>query len=459
MKRLLLSALILAFVLPCGFAQTGDARAQGMAGAMTAVNDDMNTLFYNPAGLAFLRKSYFNIEANADATLGMGVMGTNSLPDVYSSYDWYTNGTSYMEWDSFTSTNRNFDFDTFYSNDLAFKGYADNEALSAYSGSAWAGLTTEQKFQIYKRYYNARGAYDGLSAIKPIVVSPRLVVGGPHWGAALTGDFVANSNLGDFQGYDTTLSYTVDRRLGAIAGLGFAFGPLALGASAKYYSTSSYSVSSYSFSDAVDGPPSSAFFSELFSGTDDVASTGVFEVGAGLILTLGTLNAAIYNDNILPFLNKDEYASYDGNFGKALLATTNFGLSWMPSDNKFKKSAGPLVLITSLDLRNFGDDLNRQLCAGIETGLDMGGFIVFLAHLGYTQNLPGSLSTMAESFNIDQGYVTLGATTRFWFAKIDVAATFPMTVLKNMDLVTSNSSPYTATDQFMKLNITTSLAF
>ncbi|MFZ4618801.1 MAG: hypothetical protein ACOYM2_21760, partial [Rectinemataceae bacterium] len=57
--RIVTIALAASLALPAIAAPAtgfGDARAMGMAGAMTAVNDDMNTLFYNPAGLSFLRK-------------------------------------------------------------------------------------------------------------------------------------------------------------------------------------------------------------------------------------------------------------------------------------------------------------------------------------------------------------------------------------------------------------------
>jgi hypothetical protein len=74
MKKAIASIIAIALAIPCAFAQfnaadrpdvtglpLGDARAFGLEGAMTAVNDDMNTLFFNPAGLAFLKRNYLNV--------------------------------------------------------------------------------------------------------------------------------------------------------------------------------------------------------------------------------------------------------------------------------------------------------------------------------------------------------------------------------------------------------------
>ena len=285
------------------------------------------------------------------------------------------------------------------------------------------------------------------------------MAGGPHWGVALTGDYVATPNFSAFEGYSTTLQYDVTRELGAIAGLGFNFGPLAIGANAKYYNSAVYSITSYKFHDAIKGPPEASFFEELLTTNPDGSSDSTVEVGLGAILTLGTLNAGIYNDNIMPFINKDEFeAIYGGDYAKAFLSTMNFGVSWMPSDNKFGKSKVPLVLLASADLKNFGDETNRQLCAGLESGLNAGDFLVLLARVGYTQPLLGPLDTMFDNLNVSQGYATFGTTAKFWFAKFDLAFTMPMTVLRDMDIIASSSSPYAATDHFASLSATVSFA-
>jgi filamentous hemagglutinin family protein len=85
MKRTLIISIVLLALVVSGFAQTGDARAKGLAGAMTAVGDDMNALFYNPAGLAFLRKGYLNIEGNAALTTNRSFDEpySDALVDIY----------------------------------------------------------------------------------------------------------------------------------------------------------------------------------------------------------------------------------------------------------------------------------------------------------------------------------------------------------------------------------------
>jgi len=85
MKRTLIISVIMLSLAASGFAQTGDARAKGLAGAMTAVGDDMNALFYNPAGLAFLRKGYLNVEGNAALTANRSFDEpfSNALRDIY----------------------------------------------------------------------------------------------------------------------------------------------------------------------------------------------------------------------------------------------------------------------------------------------------------------------------------------------------------------------------------------
>ena len=129
MKRFIVLVVALALLVPAAFAQRGDARAQGLAGAMTAVNDDMNSLFYNPAGLAYLRKSYFSVDTNVDIDFGMGLFSSNSLLDVYPNGGSYNNSThnydyTYVAYDSFTGTSSVFDFDEYYTNNAVFQSFA-----------------------------------------------------------------------------------------------------------------------------------------------------------------------------------------------------------------------------------------------------------------------------------------------------------------------------------------------
>ena len=89
MKRTLIICIVMLALAASGFAQSGDARARGLAGAMTAVGDDMNALFYNPAGLAFLRKGYLNVEGNAALTTNRSFDEpySTALRDIYTEGD------------------------------------------------------------------------------------------------------------------------------------------------------------------------------------------------------------------------------------------------------------------------------------------------------------------------------------------------------------------------------------
>jgi hypothetical protein len=139
-----------------------------------------------------------------------------------------------------------------------------------------------------------------------------------------------------------------------VAGLGFALGPIAVGANAKYVLSSTYNQAC-DFEEWVDGPPSIDWFKEVFSHKIDESmgetESNLIEVGLGAVFTLGTLNAGIYNDNIMPFLSEGYSGDYIGEFMNAM----NFGVSWMPSDNKFGESKFPFILLASVDLKNFGD--------------------------------------------------------------------------------------------------------
>src|SRR3989339_2218553 len=63
------------------------ARAQGMAGAFTAVSDDVNALFYNPAGASMLKKSELT------SNYGRLFMGLDDNSSIGSSFVGYAHPT------------------------------------------------------------------------------------------------------------------------------------------------------------------------------------------------------------------------------------------------------------------------------------------------------------------------------------------------------------------------------
>jgi len=73
-----------------GLDQTGGARPLGMGGAYTAVTDDINCLFYNPASIAFTRGLTASIKDAKNFALGAGYQtraGNFGLGIVYKNYE------------------------------------------------------------------------------------------------------------------------------------------------------------------------------------------------------------------------------------------------------------------------------------------------------------------------------------------------------------------------------------
>lgn len=457
MKRICLFVLVLVLIAPAAFAQVGDSRALGLAGAMTAVNDDMNTLYYNPAGLAFLRKGYLNASANVSLGLLKGNFADEdtALPYVFYQED---SPSDYAYSDPFTGLNTSFDFDNFYANSADFQAFLLDE--TGEDSADFYALDSQDKKDRYEAYRELKNAYDGMTSVSPVTFNPRLELGGKHWGAALFGDYYAYPDFGTFSGTSTTTAYDVYRSLGAIAGIGLNFGPLAIGGNFKYVMSSSYSTG-LDLSSFADGGPDSAFFQDLLNPSSNVTDAGTsMSVGLGAIVTLGTLNAAIYNDNIMPFLDKDRFSTdFNSDYVKAFLSTMSAGVSWMPSDNKFSKHKSPLDLILAVDLKNFGDAENRVLCAGAEFGLNAGDFLVGLVRAGYTQSLPGTLAEMASNYDPDLGFVSLGMTGRFWFAKFDAGIQVPTGVLKEFSYLNGSMTAAERAESFGTVYLTLSMAF
>jgi hypothetical protein len=449
MKRILTIALVLACLSAAVYAQNGDARAKGLAGAMTAMGDDMNALFYNPAGLAFVRKSYFNVEANANISLNKGAIINGGLPYVYTDYT----GTNYVYYDDFTGSTLSFDFEQYKSEIMDF-------ASQLGSNKTWADMTDADKYKLYQKYQSARSTYDSLGDMNPITANPRVIIGNKHWGLSAFGEYALNPDFpAGYKGLSSQFQYNVTRRLGAVAGIGLDFGPIAVGANAKYVQDATYSKA-FDFSQMYEKGPQWSDIQDLFTHKIDVSAgdteSTTIEVGLGALFTLGTLNVGIYNDNIMPFLNEDTKTL---DYGVAFMNKMNFGVSWMPSDNKFKNQKVPLVLLFSADLKNFGDEVNRQLCGGVETGLNAGDFLQALLRFGYTQPLPGTYAEMSKSFNTDLGSVSLGATAKLWFAKFDAAFTLPVSVLKDINNMSGSVSDAERLQRFGTISVTFSAAF
>jgi hypothetical protein len=427
--RIVTIALAASFALPALAAPAtgfGDARAMGMAGAMTAVNDDMNTLFYNPAGLSFLRKVTATLGTDALASFNQGLLAEPVLPVVFERVSFVPGITSlhYSNWNSFLGTWVPFEFDS-YRAELA--GFMKDLG----QGGDYDSLDKHQKFELYNKYAAMRGTYDSLGDIGPAELHPRLLLGGRYWGLALTGDYRMDpmAPVG-FQGLDTEVDLAVTRNLAAVAGLGIQLGPMAIGANVRYLNTSNYAIpfrlrdlAALSSSGLGGTAPDLASLAPVlgYAGAG-LESTDSIKAGLGFIFTQGILNLSIYNADILPFLDK---ANSGLSFSTAYLKAMSLGFSFMPSDDKFAKGKFPLVFSADIDFSNVGDGRLRELAAGIEAGFNAGDYLVALLRIGYGQPLPGDFADMLTVFDPDLGYVTAGISARILSAKLEVAASFP----------------------------------
>jgi hypothetical protein len=450
MKRLMAIFLVLAALAAPAFAQMGDARAKGLAGAMTAVGDDMNALFFNPAGLAFVRKGYFNVEGSAGFGLNQSLIDpfSNAVPNVYSNWNGYTGESSYF----YTPPGETWmDLPFVFGNTIDGLGGNDEAwlpqltALAAKDGKTYGSLTPDEKLFYIQMLRSPNSLY---SALQGISASPRIIVGGPHWGLSGFAEYQLTPSYAGLPPPVSvdTFTYAVSRRMGAIAGLGFALGPIAIGANAKFVKVASYF-------DDINLYSSGMQLQEVLSYEAAPGEEYSYvEVGLGALLTLGTLNLGVYNDNVMPFLNKENTAPFIDSF----LDTMTFGLSWMPSDDKFRSRKSAFVLMTTADFRNFGDEYNRQLCAGVEAGLNVRDFLVALLRCGYTQSLPGPLSEMASAFKPENGTVSLGLTAKLWALKLDAAYSLPVSMITST-YGTELSDAERAMD-FMKVDVTVALS-
>lgn len=383
MKRIIASLLVAALAATAMFAQTsesdtpdvrdipiGDARALGLEGAMTAVNDDMNTLFFNPAGLAFLRRNYVNVSLGGGSSLYDQSMGSEEYQRTH---------------------------------------IGDRLTMGVF----------EDDF-----YYT------------PNPVQLNATFGGKGWGLALTDDYLAYVRNHDEteSAASATLPLRVSRRIGAVGGFGLNLGPVALGANLKYYTYSNYDMT-FNANFAENDLASLASQFLLGSGLGiDANTTWEMNVGIGALVTVGMFNIGAYYDNLMPFINAlasgEDYSL--SAYVEDCFKTMSLGVSFMPSDDKFKDKKIPITLLASLDLKNLGDNEYRELCAGAEVGFDLWNFLVATARMGYQQALPTetfSLDALAAAFKPENGEISAGITGKAAMAKVDLTILVPVEYL------------------------------
>ncbi len=164
MRALLLAALVLALAAPgrAAFDDVGtSARVTGMGGAFTAVADDVNSIYYNPAGLGQLSRPEFT--TTYSKLLG-GLTDNSNLQNSFFAYEhplpgsW---GTAGVAWNYFT-------LDSLYRESSVFASYGAPLFADALPGSLYGGVNVK---------YLSRTLSAGSAASQPLDNNGQVVPG------------------------------------------------------------------------------------------------------------------------------------------------------------------------------------------------------------------------------------------------------------------------------------------
>ena len=408
MKRVA-SAIFLICLSAVVVAQTrGDVRVRGIAGAYTGLADDANALFLNPAGLGYMDQTTLTFGLGVDVELNKRVMtsGSSDFPYVYESADY---PGEYEYWDEFQGKNVRFD-PADYGID-----YDDGDP-GAY----------EEAVQEYIEWQGAYGFYEFAQSTSNFFIIPRVTWATKNFGFSTISDLSIDflTEL-DYDGTETPLEIVFTRRQGFMGALGFAFGPVSVGANLKVYNRAEYSIA-FDAADFSYGLPDS-FVENMFLGEEDLAASQgepTIELGVGGLFTLGTISAGIYLDNLLFFINPDDSV----NFG-SLFDTLSFGVSYTPSNSKLNDDSGLLIFNASADFKNIGSEKDRYLAIGLETGLDILNVISVKLRSGYSQPTPGPLTAAFSNIDPRVGNFSVGMGMKFFIMEINTAFMVPGDVI------------------------------
>lgn len=439
MRRFGIILLIVTIAGSLAFGQTGDARTRGMANAFTAVADDVNAIFFNPAGLAFLEKGYFVVGADASAVLSKRIMfGEEEYPYPWEYWD-ESGNMSYSYWDDFMGIDVFFDPSEF--------GFPyDPEVPGSY----------EQAVQDYMTWRDFYGFYQFNQNVSDMHLIPRLAYAAKNWGVSLITESSVEMATTEYRGEDTQLTFNLNKDVGVMGALGLNLGIMAVGANLKYYVRKTDTISFYAY-ETEDGPPD-GFFADLLLGTENEESgSSHLELGVGGLFTLGQISAGAYIDNLLYFLPQDENGEWDPDL-LGIFDSLSIGASFTPFNSKTSGKKGLLNLIGAVDIKNLGSETNRMLTAGVEAGLNIGDIIAANGRLGYRQDLPGNLMEMVDSFDPRLGFYTFGIGAKFIMGSLDIAAEFPADMV--FEPPTGDNLPEDRLDTpFMNIVINLSLSF
>lgn len=444
--------------------QASNARIMAMGGAFTAVADNADALFYNPAGLVYLR----NLEINVGLSL---LADTNSNLVGFDMFN-FREGFGYDVWD--------------LRYDDAVGVYKDNNGNGMYDP-----LEGEVPFNTFTSVFGFEESWDGLDAFDAwydkfipmmdvvhtgfdkLAILPNLSFTNRNFGIGFLGGVTispANVELPSTKSTIPVLDYgfEISKKSGIIAGMGFGFGSLSIGANLKYYKEvkTLFGLPTNSFIDFEDyvtslvpDTPLQQALVEIF--LDDAIAIYAdtenhIEMGLGAMYTMGSLTVGAYVDSILGLILDENGELKDIDF-EALVdkaaKTANIGVSFDPSMRKIYWREPLFNLLVSADLKNIGDDAKRFLNIGAEVGVHIGELAQVDFRGGYKQYLIGPLEDVFSSdiISLEQGEVSLGVGVKALFVNVNVAAALPAELVQEIvGFAAFNNFPDDAETYFLK---------
>ena len=404
MKRLIPIVVILNCIAPLS-AQISDARVSGVGHAFTAVADDQNAIYLNPAGLVYLEIPLYFVDATIDLDFTKRLVpysNTYRFPDVIRQ-EIGEDEIAYAVRDYFLNVEIPFDPSEY--------GFPYDHTISGDYERA-----VEEYLEFHSLYY----LYHALVRVSESIVTPRIGYLGRSFGI---GGFSRNRiefDEPEYDGPDTPIGFNVVRQNGAIAGFGIPFGAFSLGVNFKIMLASQgrfeITLSDFSTEQAqrlIIEPTDSSYLD--------------FELGLGGLFAVNRFALGAYVDNVLAFLDFSGEANHIDPAG--VLDAFAIGGSYdfvesrrSPGDRRIEYGR------LGVDLRHLGNPFERELSAGIEFGIDLRLF-GFGGRLGYRQLLLGTfLEALRHGINPQFGNYIIGIRMNALFLNLDISVDIPASI-------------------------------
>lgn len=428
MKSIVLAFFMLVLCGVCLSAQSpiGDSRTYGMGNAFTAVADDVNAIFYNPAGLAYLDEPHMSLGIDGSALLPY-------LEDEQAKYPYPHQGPAYQPginnnyyyWDSSSNTDVLFDPSVY--------GFTyDPGAPESYEAAV-------QKYISWYEWIYRRVDYN-------IHIQPRFIYAEKNWGIALSSfntlsiDYFMESLFHDHR---TTINYEMYNYLEVTGAVAVNWGGIAFGANLSLLGSRKISVVS-----RIDGGIDMTDISSIVSGIpiDTLLSDQelshyylYLKLGIGALYTLGPVSIGTYSDGLyLPI------APIDGNFYSQIagyllfvnaLYNLNIGVAYTPFYNRLTGKKAPWNFILSADWKgNYNIEFGKALSVGTEVSYNYKDIIGASVRLGFVQPVYLiSFISMFAPVKISDSSFTLGTSLKlFKFFTLDLNAEVPYGMIINV---------------------------